>query len=82
MQEWGAGEVPGRHLRTVIDSMHFVRSHASPGVQLADLVAFALQRKWNARDSHPNAVAAINRIVAVMVAHTRTWREEWPPPVT
>jgi uncharacterized protein DUF3800 len=80
MQEWGAGEVPGRQLRTVIDSMHFVSSHASPGVQLADLVAYALQRKWNARDSHPNAVAAINRITAVIEGHTRTWREDWPPP--
>lgn len=79
MQDWGGGEVPGRQLRTVIDSMHFVSSHASPGVQLADLAAFALQRLWNARDSHPNAVAALNRIVGVIAAHTRTWRQDWPP---
>lgn len=79
MQEWGGGEVPGRQLRTIIDSMHFVSSRASAGVQLADLVAYALQRKWNAWDSHPNAVAAISRIVMVIADHTRTWREDWPP---
>jgi hypothetical protein len=78
LQDWGGGEVPGRKLKTVIDSMHFVRSHASPGVQLADIVAFALQRNWNDWDSHPNAKAAIARICAVIGDHTRTWRAPWP----
>jgi len=44
LQKWVGGEVPGRQLRTVIDSLHFVASNASPGVQLADLVAYAIQR--------------------------------------
>lgn len=78
LQDWGGGEVPGRELRTVIDSMHFVSSHASPGVQMADLVAFALQRKWNRWDSHPNAQAAIARIYEQVVERARTWREPWP----
>lgn len=78
LQEWGGGEVPGVKLRTVIDSMHFVRSADSPGVQLADLVAYALQRKWNKRDSHPNAAAAIGRITEAIRAQTRTWRDTWP----
>jgi hypothetical protein len=78
LQDWGGGEVPGTKLKTVIDSMHFVSSHASPGVQLADMVAYALQRKWNAWDGHPNAAAAINRIVNVIGDHTHTWREPWP----
>lgn len=78
LQEWGGGEVPGKKLNTVIDSMHFVSSHASPGVQLADMVAFALQRKWNNRDKHPQAKAAIDRIVSVVDNHTFTWREPWP----
>lgn len=78
LQDWRGGEVPGVKLKTVIDSMHFVTSHASPGVQLADLVAYALQRKWNARDNHPDAKAAIDRIVTVIDNHTRTWREPWP----
>jgi hypothetical protein len=67
LQGWGGGEVPGAKLKTVIDSMHFVSSHASPGVQLADLVAYALQRKWNAWDTHPDAKAVINRIFGVIL---------------
>ncbi|NEA53549.1 DUF3800 domain-containing protein [Streptomyces sp. SID13666] len=78
LQDWGGGEVPGTKLKTVIDSMHFVSSHASPGVQLADLVAYALQRHWNERDSHPDAKAAIGRITDVISQHTGTWREPWP----
>lgn len=78
LQDWGGGQVPGRRLRTVIDSMHFVSSKASPGVQLADIVAFALQRKWNGRDTHPNAVEVLQRICSVIGERTRTWREEWP----
>lgn len=78
LQEWGGGEVPGKRLKTVIDSMHFVSSHASPGVQLADLVAYALQRRWNNWDSHPNAQAAIARIGEKIEQHTYTWRAVWP----
>lgn len=78
LQDWGGGQVPGRRLRTVVDGMHFVSSTASPGVQLADIVAFALQRKWNGCDSHPNAVAGLQRICSHILDRTRTWREEWP----
>lgn len=78
LQDWGGGEVPGAKLKTVIDSMHCVSSHASPGVQLADIVAYALQRKWNAWDSHPRAKAAIDRITMVINNHTHTWRQPWP----
>lgn len=78
LQDWGGGEVPGTKLKSVIDSMHFVSSHTSPGVQLADLVAYALQRQWNGWDSHPDARAAIARITDVISDHTHTWREAWP----
>jgi hypothetical protein len=78
LQDWGGGQVPGRKLKTVIDSMHFVSSHASPGVQLADLVAYALQRQWNQWDSHPDALAAIGRITNVINERTRTYRQPWP----
>lgn len=78
LQDWGGGEVPGHQLRTVIDSMHFVSSQASAGVQLADLVAFVLQRKWNGRDTHPGAVAAVQRWYTVIDDHALTWREPWP----
>lgn len=80
LQEWGGGPVPGRPLRTVIDTMHFVSSNASPGVQLADMVAFALQRKWNKWDNHPDAIAGLDRVYAVIGDRTRTWRDVWPAP--
>jgi hypothetical protein len=78
MQQWGGGEVPGRTLTTVIDSLHFVRSHASPGVQMADLVAFVIQRARRRREGHPDATAAINRLTQVVNNHAVTWREPWP----
>ena len=78
MQQWGGGVVlPGRQLRTVIDSLHFVRSHASPGVQMADLVAYIIQRR-SRREGHPNAQAAIDRLSALIDSHRRKWREPWP----
>lgn len=78
LQDWGGGEVPGAKLRTVIDSIHFVSSHTSPGVQLADLVAYALQRRWNDSDSNRDAKAAIARITDVIFERTLTWRDVWP----
>lgn len=78
LQEWGQGEVPGAKLTTVIDSMHFVSSHASPGVQLADIIAYAMQRSWNGLDSHQNAIEAIARINDVIGNHVRTYRQTWP----
>jgi len=79
MQQWGGGEVPGRQLRTIIDSLHFVRSNASPGVQMADLVAYLLQRQRRPRaNQHPDALAALDRMGSVILNHTRTWRQPWP----
>ena len=78
MQQWGLGEVPGRQLRTVIDSLHFVQSHASPGVQMADLVAFIIQRFRLKKDTHPNAIAAVTRLMDVIDNRTSTWRDAWP----
>jgi hypothetical protein len=77
MQEWGGGEVPGRQLQTVIDSLHFVSSHANSGVQLADLVAFVLQRSRH-HEPHPDAQAGLDRLNAMVSSRTLTWREAWP----
>ncbi|QXT63414.1 DUF3800 domain-containing protein [Tessaracoccus palaemonis] len=55
MQEFGAGRVLGRWpspLATVIDSIHFVDSARSAGVQLADMVAFILHRRELASQGH------------------------------
>jgi hypothetical protein len=78
MQDWSwGGEVPGRQLKTIVDSLHFVSSHDSAGVQMADLIAFVLQRH-RSREAHPNAQAAMDRLSSLVNAHTRTWREPWP----
>jgi len=78
MQKWGGGEVPGGTLRTVIDSMHFVCSHASPGVQLADLVAYVIQRASQPPERHPGAQAARDRMSNLVKEHTASWREPQP----
>jgi Protein of unknown function (DUF3800) len=81
-QHSSGGEVPGRPLKTVIDSLHFVQSNASPGVQLADLVAYMIQRSRRMSERHPDATAALARLRNVVSSHTLTWREPWPRKMT
>lgn len=78
MQKWAGGEVPGRKLRTIIDSMHFVQSCHSPGVQLADMVAFIKHRGRLPSQGHPDADAAVARMLDVIASHTPTYRMPWP----
>jgi Protein of unknown function (DUF3800) len=79
MQQWGAGEVPSRPLTTIIDSLHFVRSHASPGVQMADLAAYVIQRRrMTPTEPHPDADVAMARMGSLVWDRTRTWRQTWP----
>lgn len=80
MQEWGRGEVPGKTLTTVIDSLHYVQSNASYGVQMADLVAFILQRSNRKNEKHPDAAAALARLRSKIDDRTITWRQPWPQP--
>lgn len=78
MQQWSwGGEVPGRQLNTVIDSLHFVRSDASPGVQMADLVAFLLQKAHRGAH-HPDAQAELDLMMNTIRDRTPTWRNPWP----
>jgi hypothetical protein len=74
--EWG-GPVPGRKLTTFIDSLHFVSSRASAGVQMADLIAYVIQRSKRS-ERHPGAQVARERMIAVIESRTRTWRDTWP----
>lgn len=80
MQRWGAGLVPGRTLTTIVDSLHYVRSNASSGVQMADLVAYIIQRSRRNREGHPDAAAALARLRHKIADRTITWREPWPQP--
>jgi len=78
LQTWGRGEVSGKVLKNVIDSIHFVDSKRSPGVQMADLVAYLLQRNDCGEEHHPNAQEKRTAMVDAVWARTVTWRETWP----
>ncbi|WP_079571259.1 DUF3800 domain-containing protein [Krasilnikoviella flava] len=80
LQEWSVGVVPGERLNTIIDSMHFVESIHSSGVQLADIVAYILQRADRDSQGHPEAAAAVNRMAEAIGQATATYRMPWPPP--
>lgn len=79
LQEWGTGEVSGRPIGSVIDSLHFVQSHASPGVQLADMVAYLYHRcRLTDSERHPASFAARSRMLETVGNHVRTYRWPWP----
>lgn len=78
MQIYGLGEVPSFPINTVIDSIHFVESAQSPGIQMADMVAYLLQRSWNHRDKHPDVVAAVAQMHQAIGNRTHTYRQPWP----
>lgn len=78
MQQWSGGEVPGRQLVSIVDSMHFVQSSHSPGVQLADMVAFLLHRARLDSQGHPDADAAVERMRMAIAEQTPTYRQSWP----
>jgi hypothetical protein len=44
---------------------------------MADLVAYVLQRSRR-KETHPDAQASLDRLVAVVSDRTVTWREAWP----
>jgi len=58
-------------------AVHFVSSRASPGVQMADLVAYVLQRS-RGKETHPDAQAGLERLRTMVSVRTMTWREAWP----
>ncbi len=81
LQTLGVGVVAGRLVEHIIDTVHFVRSHDNRGVQLADLVAYALNRTRRRRNRPQLSPGdqALSRIFDEQVAPLiRTWRETWP----
>lgn len=79
LQEWGTGEVWGRQIESVIDSLHYVQSHASPGVQIADMVGYLYHRcRLTDSEGHPDALAARERMLETVGDHVRTYRLPWP----
>ena len=72
------GTVPGAKLDTIIDSIHYVDSENSAGVQLADAIAFLLQRNaWNGAE-HPNAKSKLTSLVNRITSRRPTYRSPWP----
>lgn len=80
MQNWGLAAVPGVKIESIVDSMHYVDSKDSPGVQLADFVAFVIHRASLPSQNHPDADAAVVRMRTAVNMATVTWREAWPRP--
>lgn len=62
-------------MNQVIDTVHFVRSETNRGVQLADLVAYLLNRLQ--RTGWPEGVE-LNLWTDCVADQRRTWREMWP----
>src|SRR5262249_51860920 len=70
----------GRRLERIVDMIHFVKSEQSPGVQLADLVAYALGRVERVGPHRVKAGdEAMHELVhRLVLPRVRTWRERWP----
>ena len=80
MQASGTGVVAGRVIDRVIDTVHFVRSEDNRGVQLADLVAYALNRVNRAgwQPTKPGDQALMDMLRAHVMPLVRTYRSTWP----
>lgn len=79
LQDWGGGEVPGLPIKTAIDSLHFVQSYESPGVQIADMAAYLFHRsRLTATEHHPEVLESRTRMLTVVNTNTKTYRMPWP----
>ena len=77
MQHEGEGLISSIPVTHIVDTVHYVKSQNSRGVQLADLVAYTLNRCD--RGGNPSAMEAMwnirNSYIDPLV---RTWRATWP----
>jgi hypothetical protein len=78
LQTVGYGAISGAQLTNVIDTIHFVDSRVSAGVQMADLIAFLFQRADRGRESHPAAQEGRDRMLSAIADRCASWRETWP----
>lgn len=74
------GEVPGKQLQTVIGTPHFVRSDESRGIQLADTVAYVLNKhdRLSAQQEGDRASLLFGEFRGVVKSATVGWRQCWP----
>ncbi|MCY3635504.1 MAG: DUF3800 domain-containing protein [bacterium] len=70
----------GPALTRIVDQVHFVQSETSPGVQLADLAAFALTRRMRfpTTSRRPSDIA-IARLAEIVDSRVVASRDTWPP---
>lgn len=81
MQRGSAGIGRGRVLTQVIDTVHFVDPKTNRGVQIADLVAYAINRvarKRAAEQVSAGDTALIGMVDTYVLPRIRTYRETWP----
>ena len=68
-------------LKRIVDGVYFAHSERNRGIQLADLVAFILNRseRIKRRSGDPRSDAAVAMLRSEHIApQLRTWRELWP----
>jgi hypothetical protein len=80
MQRSGGPVGSGPATSHIIDTVHFVRSETNPGVQIADLVAYLLNRvRRTPSESIRPADRALHAMFDEFVAPVvRTYRQTWP----
>ena len=68
-------------LERIVDGVYFAHSERNRGIQLADLVAFVLNRsdRSKRRPGDPRSDAAVTKLISEYIApQLRTWRQLWP----
>lgn len=85
MQDGSGGIGKSIALTNIVDTVHFVESRVNRGVQLVDLVAYALNRSrriWEKREAGDSVSAgddALEEMVEDLIhPYIRTWRVTWP----
>lgn len=80
LQRSGQGVFSGRKITNIVDTVHFVRSNTNRGVQVADLIAYAMCRLGNGRwQSTKPGDQALAQVVRDHVHDlVRTYRQRWP----
>lgn len=77
----GAAIGLARTTEHIVDSVYFAPSERSRGIQLADLVAFILNRRdryLETSDKSASAQEVIRLLTTYISPRVATWRERWP----
>lgn len=85
MQDGAGGIGKSVPLTNIVDTVHFVESRLNRGVQLVDLVAYALNRSRRTSEKRvadrpisPGDEALEEMAAELVLPVVRTWRETWP----